>query len=134
LAPGCRSPPWTYADKSIIRNSIIARHPAADGNCRLPGSSDPLKGKRNLATDATCRMDPDAQVPPAFVGIAAAPAHFGTLTLMYDLLWNSPANNLGVDCAAADQRGMTRAARCDLGAVERDGPDPFTNWMAVASR
>ena len=102
---------FTFLSSVNLSNSIVAN--SEEMNCF--NNSGILNITDAISDDASCG---DArQVPNALLGPLA---DNGGPTLTHALLAGSPAINTGLNenCPATDQRGESRDANCDIGAVE----------------
>ena len=107
------SPVNAVATNTIIANNISTNKYNQQVNCGGPL----LSGTRVIefpASNEACSTSPTA-VDPGLSGAALADNGGPTMTLMPPA--SSAAKGFGVGCEANDQRGTSRATRCDAGAL-----------------
>ncbi len=100
-----------------IKNSIIANN--SGNNCFSHyGSGYPFYGSNNQADDSSC----GAGFTNSASILLGTLGDYGGRGQTYPLLPGSSAiNATNADCPAADQRGVARAATCDIGAFQSQG-------------
>jgi CSLREA domain-containing protein len=114
----------TFATTSL-RATIVA-NPAAGGNCSNTIGNVASLGF-NLEDSDTCNLNPPATDLVNTEPLLGALADWGGPTKTHLPAATSPAvNAITVGCPPpnTDQRGETRTAPCDIGAVERQPGDP----------
>jgi CSLREA domain-containing protein len=123
------------AFNSFVNNTIIARQKNGAANCKDP-ISNALRGRRNLADDTSCSLDPnlgDKVVTKANLKIDAAPESHGSYTLLYATQPGSLAVGGAADCPEFDQRWFARRKYgCDIGSYEMDLP--YSTMLPIITR
>lgn len=125
-----------------LQNVIVGDGAGTDDNCNgATGFSALVTGGNNIDSGSTCGFTGatnQSNIDP----MVGALADNGGPMLTMALFNGSPALNRGTACPAVDERGMSRDAQCDLGAVEQSAvgapppvgtpPPPAANTAPVA--
>jgi hypothetical protein len=105
---------------ATLNDTIVAGN--TGGNCA--GTATVIaawQGNHNLDQDGTCGFSAVGD-KPGVNPLLGALTNNGGPTNTHALSAGSPAINAGVNCPAADQRGVAREGACDIGAYEYRTP------------